>query len=220
MYYRFFCLLILHIIACPGISLGQAFVYTDSEGGITQLLNVRKKQERGGLMLYLNSEIKNTRHFYQPPGHTVEWKLIDHAEKHDFYARRHGNQIAIEGIYQGKPITKTVDVDEKPWINKLDHGLSNWARSEEDELVFWTLKLNSGLDPILFKAEKLGTENLETPAGKFQTVKVKLNLNGFLLSNLWSAYCWYRVSDGLFVKYEGDSGPGTHLRMIELQRIQ
>lgn len=194
-------------------------MYIDSEGDKRKTLHVSKDIEQGGLVLRLKSEQKDSRHYYKPPGSTQDWKLVDHAEKHDFHARRQNNKIVITGTYQGKPLNKVVEVDDKPWINKLDHGLSSWVRSNDDHIVFWTLKLNSGLDAIQFEAEKLGTETVLTAAGEFETIKVKLNLHGFLVSNFWSAHCWYRKSDGLFVRYEGDSGPGTHIRTIELKKI-
>lgn len=194
-------------------------MYTDSEGDMQEVLHVRRTREQGGLVLRLKSQNLDSRHFYNPPGSTQDWQMVDHAEKHDFRAYRQGNQIVIDGTYKGKSIKKSVKVDDKPWINKLDHGLSSWVRSDAEEMVFWTLKLNSGLDPILFEAEKIGTETLQTPAGDFETIRVRLNLHGFIVSKLWSAYCWYRKSDGLFVKYQGDSGPGTDLRTIELKKI-
>ncbi len=54
-----------------------------------------------------------------------------------------------------------------------------------------------------------GTERISTPGGGIEAVKVKVSLGGFL-SAFWSAECWYRVSDGRFVKYSGPSGgPGS-----------
>jgi hypothetical protein len=210
---------LLCILSCSHICRGQEFVYLDKEGDEERILRITKKQVPGKQTLILNSSHKYSEHTYMPPGQTRRWQLKDTSVSHDFLVERVQNEIKISGRYAGESINKKHQIDDKPWINKLDHGLSAWVNSEEEEIVFWTLKLNSGLDPVEFEAEKVDTEEVITPAGTFQTIKVKLRLHGFLISNFWSATLWYRIEDGLFIRYEGDSGPGTSLRTIVLQKI-
>mgnify|MGYP006902068684 CR=1 FL=1 len=219
MYRTFFYLFLFLIVFKSGLCLGQSFVYSDKEGDKKIMLRVSKKHDQGKQMLKLESKEKVSKHVFDPGYFTLEWEIVDHVNQHDFQVRRQENSILIKGLYKGKPLNRTVEIDDKPWINKLDHGLTEWVNSNDEELVFWTLKLNSGLDPIKFDAQKVGRERLQTSAGSFDTIKVRLSLHGFLLTKLWSAYCWYRLSDGLFIKYEGDTGPGTQLRTIELEKI-
>lgn len=198
---------------------GQDYVYLDKVGDEEKQLYISKHNEEGTQQLVLQSSYKYSKHTYSPPGCTSQWQLKDQNASHDFLAKRNHHTITVSGKYAGKAINKKVEIDKKPWINKLDHGLSNWVVSGEKEIVFWALKLNSGLDPVEFEAEKVGREAISTAAGNFQTIKVKLRLHGFLISNFWSATLWFRETDGLFVKYAGDSGPGTSLRTISLQKI-
>ena len=207
------------LLSCPFSLLGQEYIYSDQEGDDKKTLRVSKSQLYDSLLLTLKSSHKYSKHSFSPPGYTKKWRMIDRDADHNFLAERSGNEISIQGKYSGSRISKIVQIDNRPWINKLDHGLSAWVKTDQDHTSFWTLKLGSGLDPVEFEVKKTGTENLTTPAGDFEVIKVKINLDGFLVSNFWSAYLWYREEDGLFIKYQGDSGPGTSLRIIELQEI-
>jgi len=205
--------------SCPTSSIGQEYIYLDQEGDDKKTLQVSISHFRDSLRLTLKSSNKYSRHSYAPPGFTQKWRMVDNDADHNFLAERKDNEISISGKYSGNRISKIVQIDDKPWINKLDHALSVWVKTDQEHTTFWTLKLGSGLDPIEFEAQKTDIEKVSTPAGVFNTIKVKINLEGFLVSNLWSAYLWYRKEDGLFIKYKGDSGPGTSLRIIELQEI-
>jgi len=211
--------IILCFISCSLLCRGQEFLYMDKEGEEEKQIHISKKLNAGSHLLILTSSHKYSKHIYPTPGYTSSWQLKDTISSHDFLVERFQNTLSISGKYAGGPISKTVEIDDKPWINKLDHGLSAWVLSDEDELVFWALRLSSDLDPIEFEAEKVDREEIFTPAGSFRAIKVKLRLHGFFISNLWSATLWYREKDGLFIKYQGDSGPGTSLRTIELENI-
>jgi hypothetical protein len=220
--YSKLCLLILFtcLLLYPLPVVAQELEYMETTGQEETLLKIRIKPRSEGKELIFTDPETYSRHRFQPEGFTQSWIHKDKENQHDFEAIREGNQIHIKGTFKGEVIQKTVKIDERQWINKLDHGLSVWAVGEEDELVFWTLKLSSDLDPIKFRAEKLGTESITLPEGTFDAVKVKLTLDGFLLSSLWSAYCWYEVSSGLFLKYEGaNGGPGTPTTTIELNKM-
>lgn len=212
-FFGFTCLLIE-----PGAT--QQLEYTETTGQEETLLKIHIKPQAEGKELIFTDPATYSRHRFHPEGSTQRWIHQDKEHQHDFEAFREGNQIHIKGVFKGEPIQKSVSIDKRQWINKLDHGLSAWAIGEEKELVFWTLKLSSDLDPIKFKAVKLGTETLTLPEGDFMTVKVKLSLDGFLLSGLWSAHCWYDADSGLFLKYEGaNGGPGTPTTTIALHKI-
>lgn len=216
---RLFFLILLTCI-CNLSGVAQELEYTETTGQEETLLKIRIKPQSEGKELIFTDPETYSRHKFYPEGFTQSWAHKDEENKHDFEAVREGNQIHIKGTFKGESIQKTVTIDERQWINKLDHGLSAWAVGEEDELVFWTLKLSSDLDPIKFRAEKLGIEKISLPEDTFEAVKVKLTLDGFLLSSLWSAYCWYDANSGLFLKYEGaNGGPGTPTTTIELNRM-
>lgn len=219
----------LKVLACISLLflwnksvIAQTIEYSETTGKEEQRLKVQITSLSNGKEIIFTDANTYAHHVFVPDGSTQSWTHRDKKEQHEFKAVRKGNLIEINGIFKGKPIGKTVKVDEKPWINKLDHGLSAWAvtDTEETELIFWTLKLSSDLDPILFRAEKEGQETIYIENKTFEAIKVKISLDGLLLSKLWSAHCWYEANSGLFLKFEGtQGGPGSPLTTILMNEV-
>ncbi|MFP4088873.1 MAG: hypothetical protein ACLFT3_01080 [Cyclobacteriaceae bacterium] len=203
----------------PFFLLAQEYSYLDRTGDEQTQISIQKEQLADGThTLELKEPDRYSLHYFRPKGFTRKWVHKNRSLNHDFVAERQGNTIRISGTFKGEPVNKAVEIDEAVWINKIDHGLSEWSKSGEDEMVFWVLKLSSDLEPIRFRAERVGLEELSLASGPHKAVKIRLKLDGFLYSHLWSAYCWYRESDGLFLKFEGkNGGPGTPLTVISLQ---
>jgi hypothetical protein len=196
----------------------QEYFYTEvTDNTKTNLQITKKETEDGTFLITMKDDHRDSRHYFEPEGYTIRWEHSDTQLGHDFDVVRSGDKIAIKGTFQGKPIDKIVDIDESVWMNKVDHALSSWVRSDDEEVEFWILKLSSDLDPLKIRAEKVGHEILKLNQKTFLTIKVKLTLCGFFLSHLWSSYYWYREEDGLFLKFRGAMGrPGTPLTTIEL----
>lgn len=202
-------------------SIGQEYSYTETTNNKTINYQIKKSKPEGGTYLIeMKDEYRLSRHYITPMGSTVRWHHTDTELAHNFEVERRGNNIAIQGTFKGNLINKTVEVDEAHWFNKVDHALSDWVRSDEEELDFWILKLSSDLDPLKIRAEKVGTETLKLHDGTFQAIKVKLTLCSFFMSNFWSSYYWYRKEDGLFLKFKGAMGlPGTPTTTIEFRQL-
>ena len=212
----------LLLTLCCAISHGifaQKYHYISTTADRPHDIMVTKEKTRQGKNILTLEEYKlYSQHTFNPHLGTEQWALRDDKSDHDFVAQREDDLIRISGSFHGKPIDKTVDIDEDVWFNKLDHGLSAFAVSNREELSFWVLKLLSDLDPIKMVAEKEGVERIEVSGASYEAIKIKLVLDHFILSKLWSARCWYRASDGLFLRYEGANGrPGTPVTVIELQ---
>ncbi len=199
-------------------AFAQQYHYVSTTADHAHDITVTKEKKSGTDVLTLEEYKLYSKHVFYPAVGTRQWTLRDDKADHNFVANRTDNTIHISGSFHGKPVEKTVAIDEDVWYNKLDHGLSAFAVSDQEKLSFWVLKLLSDMDPIKMTAEKEGTERLRMGERTYDAVKVKLTLNHFILSKLWSARCWYRASDGLFLRYEGANGrPGTPVTTIELQ---
>ncbi len=173
--------------------------------------------QQGAVTTIVLEEYKRySKHLLHPTRGTQRWELRDDKLGHNFIAKRDGRIIHIKGTFQQEPIDKQIEVGDALWYNKLDHGLSDFAASDRQKQAFFALKLLSDLDPIDMEAEKVGTERVVVGGKSLEAVKVKLTLNHFLLSKMWSAHCWFRPSDGLFLRYQGANGrPGTPETVIE-----
>ena len=217
---RLVFLLITQFCAVSSYTFAQQYHYISTTEDRPHDIIVTKKATPSGKHTLTLEEYKlYSKHTFDAHMNTEQWALRDDKSDHDFVAQREGNLIRIKGLFNGEAIEKAVDIDEDVWFNKLDHGLSGFAVSDQEELSFWVLKLLSDLDPIKMIAEKEETERIEVSGIFYEAVKVKLILDHFILSKLWSARCWYRASDGLFLRYEGANGPpGTPVTVIELQK--
>ncbi len=217
----FHSLLYIFLVSCftGNVATAQQYHYVSTTADHAHDITVTKEKKQGTDVLTLEEYKLYSQHVFHPTMGTRQWELRDDKADHNFVAKRTNNTIRIKGDFHGKPVEKTVNIDEDVWYNKLDHGLSAFAVSDQQELSFWVLKLLSDMDPIKMTAEKEGIERIQVGEKTYDAVKVKLTLNHFILSKLWSARCWYRASDGLFLRYEGANGrPGTPVTVIELQK--
>lgn len=217
MYVKFLltpCLLVVFFLP----SVGQEYSYSETTNDETTNFQIKKSRpEEGIYLIEMKDEHRLSHHYTMLRGSTVRWQHTDTKLSHDFKVERMGNDIVIRGTFKGNQINKTVEIDDARWYSKVDHALSDWVRSDEEELDFWILKLSSDLDPLKISAEKVGTETIKLEENSFQAIKVRLTLCGFFLSKLWSSYYWYRKEDGLFLKFKGAMGkPGTPTTTIEL----
>ena len=214
---KFICFLLLGSVFSR-YAHAQQYHYVSTTEDRAHDIMVTKGKSGSNHVLTLKEYKLHSEHIFAPQIGTAQWALRDDKSDHDFVAKRNGDIVHIRRTFRGKPINKEVDIDEDVWFNKLDHGLSAFAISDQQEISFWVLKLLSDLDPIKMIAEKEKVERIEVGGQSYEAVKVKLILDHFILSKLWSAQCWYRTSDGLFLRYQGANGrPGTPVTTINLK---
>lgn len=212
----FFALTSLIALAASFPADSQVLAYTSTTEDVTTTQKISRKTEGSYEVVEIWEGDRYSKHYFTKDGATKKWMHQDKTKGHEFVARRNGNTITITGLYQHKKIDKTVSVNDNVWTNKIDYGLSYFVESEHDEIAFWTLKL-SDLEPLQFKAYKEKEETVNINGQSFKAIKVKLTLKNMFLAKLWSAYLWYRASDGLFLKYEGTMGrPGTPVTTIKI----
>jgi len=103
---------------------------------------------------------------------------------------------------QGKKI-KQKDIGDLPWHQHLIL-LNKFVLSDEDEISFVELQLaqqDTKIGVEEFRAIKEGKALREVNGEFIRTFKVRITLPE-KWSHLWSAYAWFRQSDGLFVGFE------------------
>ena len=213
----------LCLLVCSSLSdtlRAQRYRYLSTTDGHSHEVLVTKEENATGQTLLTLKEYKRySQHVFHPKWGTERWELRDEKLGHDFVAQRTDDVIRIRGTFQHEPVQKEVDIGNAIWYNKLDHGLSDFAISNRATHSFEALRLLDDLDLIGMDAERIGPERITLGGQSYEAIKVKLTLNHFLLSKLWSAYCWFRASDGLFLRYQGANGkPGTPETVIELQQ--
>ncbi|MFW6387155.1 MAG: hypothetical protein ACOC0G_00605 [Thermodesulfobacteriota bacterium] len=199
-----------------GLLLGSGCVFADelprvekreylkTTGDKEQLFSWRLENGNG---LKLESRIASERDITHMDSalKTQSWSKYDPQKKTDIRVVRKGERLIFSGVFEGKKVARTFEVDESPWYQALSISLHPFAKGGSDGLEFWTVRSDT-LDVHRLQVKREKEETLELHGEPVACVKLKIQLTG-MKSILWSSYYWLRKSDGLFVRYEGPSGP-------------
>lgn len=134
----------------------------------------------------------------------------------DLEAVRKGDTITINGRFDQKQVAKTVTIDTAPWFQSTSLSMRRFVRNGLNELYFWTIRPDT-LKAYKLVAERKGVEDIQVNGNSETAVMVELRLTG-ILSAFWKSTYWFRQRDGLFLKFEGPSGPpGDPPMSVEFQ---
>ena len=169
------------------------------------------------LILYIyRHEAEEQINYYNHNGTTQKFTYKDSTNNINLSATKQGNSIILKGKSSSKIIDKIIQIDENPWKQSMSYSLSEFALSDEKKIEYWIIRMDK-FKGVKMQAEKDNIEDITINRKLFHTVKVKISSAG-VLSKLWHGYYWYRVSDGLFLRYEGLNGlPGSTKTIIEIQ---
>ncbi len=148
---------------------------------------------------------------------TKSWQVSDPENDSDFRVWREGDELRFEGRFRGEPLDRTEKIDPAPWYQALSISLRPLIDASSSEMEFWSLRPGT-LGAHKLRVSRQGEEVLEVLGEKAPAVKLEIRLTG-LKSMLWSCHYWLRKSDGLFLRYEGPSGPpGWPMTRVTLQQ--
>lgn len=146
---------------------------------------------------------------------TRSWSVDDPQAKTLIKVFRQGRKLVFQGLFNGDEIDRKVKIDSAPWYQALSLSLRQFTDSEKKSIEFWSIRPDT-LDVHRLKVFREAEENIRVNNVTCETIKLKIQLTG-LKSVFWSCYYWLRKRDGLFVRYEGPSGPpGWPLTTVEL----
>lgn len=152
---------------------------------------------------------------------TTSWKVTDQAADTDFRVWREGDRLQIEGRFKGEAIRETREIDDAPWYQALSVSLRPLVGSPREDLEFWSMRPDT-LEVHKLRVTSREEEDFDIMGEKTRTVKLEIRLAGFR-SMFWKCHYWLRKSDGLFLKYEGPSGPPgwpmTRVTLAKKERI-
>ncbi len=146
---------------------------------------------------------------------TLEWFYTNKINHTSLHAMRETDSIRITGQVKGKPVNKTIKIETVAWHQFSEFAFSRILADRQDNVIystFWPEKMSF----YKMKAARIGEEKIRINGKVFDTIKVKVTLDGFK-SIFWSSKYWFRKSDYLFLKYEGVNGlAGTDTTVVEL----
>ncbi len=136
---------------------------------------------------------------------TLEWKMEKSMEDTLLHARRQADTIIIDGRFKGNDLRKVLHIDEDPWYQATSWSLRPFILSPVNSVRFWTVRINT-LKAYKITATKKQNEDLSLGTGNEDAIQVDLRLSG-MLAPFWKSTYWFRRSDGVFLRFEGPSGP-------------
>jgi len=146
---------------------------------------------------------------------TLSWSVDDPQTETLIKVSRQGQKLAFQGVFNGDEIDRKVKIDSAPWYQALSLSLRQFTDSEKMSIEFWSIRPDT-LDVHRLKVFRETEESIKINNVTCETIKLKIQLTG-LKAVFWSCYYWLRKDDGLFVRYEGPSGPpGWPLTRVEL----
>ena len=148
-------------------------------------------------------------------GRTLAWRRSNVAEKTKVRVRRRGDVLLLEGTLDGQPVDRRIAIDGAPWYQAMSLSLRPFVLGGGNVARFWTLRPDT-LEAYLIEARKLGKEHLRIADRQWRAEKIEVRLAGWR-SLFWSARYWFEAEQGVFLRYEGPSGPpGSPVTVVTL----
>jgi hypothetical protein len=140
----------------------------------------------------------------------------DHATKTSYEAVRQDRSILVRGTLKGKPLARTLAIDDSRWLPLLEVSLPRWVLDAGSrQTSFWVIDLPTA-EMHKMSAEKVGRERIKVAGGDVEAIKVRMLTQG-VPAVIWSSPWWFRAADGTFLRYEMARGmPGTPKTIREL----
>jgi hypothetical protein len=136
---------------------------------------------------------------------TVRWNLVSADKSTDISVSRQGNRLHIKGILDGETCDRTLELNDKPWLQALSISLRTLLEDSDQNREFWMLRPDN-LDLHLMQVSEVRATDLPFNGSTLPAWQVEIRPTGWK-TYLWSAHYWFRQSDLCFLKYEGVSGP-------------
>lgn len=210
-----FCLaLLLLAVASPASQAVFRYIEQTGDDSVTFFWQAEASRESTVITQRQGDETYTSR--CTPDGATVLWRYLRLPDT-DIRVERRGHQLHFSGRLAAKPVTKVLDIDDRPWFQPLSYSLQRLVMGNQRQATFWTIRPDT-LDVVAMQAEVAGSEAI-TPADETRSQlahKVVIRPDG-ILAPFWQAEYWFRQDDHLFVQYRGTHGPpGTAETVISL----
>ena len=149
-------------------------------------------------------------------GEVHEWHL-QRGKNTSVTATRKEETIHISGVVDGTPVDTQLAIDKKPWYQFLSFSLQPFLKDNETQQArFWILSPRR-LEMHMMEATKEGEEPVPLHDKETIAIKVRVAPDG-LIGKLFYGHYWYRKTDFLWIKYQGDHGPLSPETVIHLQQ--
>lgn len=204
-------LLLAQTVSPPAPDGGWQTYVERNESGRQVRHHFRGQDGRYELRTDLETGYEHQVYTLDAKGETVAWQYEDSSRDTRLSATLSPNRrIRLTGRHHGKALDKTYQINDQPWNQRFQQGLTDFLRSGQDKTVFWTIgtRGKGELRISRFTARRESAQPL--PAALQQAGHpgpfhhIKLTLYG-MLSVFWSGHYWYEAANGSFLFYSGKS---------------
>jgi len=136
---------------------------------------------------------------------TLSWKIQNRDSQTDLQVERMGNTLVMQGVFAGEVINKKIKIDAAPWYQALSVSLRQFTDHKKETIQFWTIRSDT-LEVHRLQASRQKTVLLEVDNSTVPTIQLEIQPTGWR-APFWSANYWLRENDGVFIRYQGRSGP-------------
>lgn len=149
--------------------------------------------------------------------HTQRWKYCNPSKQTDISVIRRKNVILLSGTHNGERINKSYEIDSIPWAQLFPIGLENFVQSAQKKMKFYAISTMSPAEMKIakFTAKVRNNETISCNGGTVDAIHVRISFSG-LMSILWHGDCWFRKSDGRYIKWDAPGPPGYPHSLVEL----
>jgi len=136
---------------------------------------------------------------------TLSWNMQNSQSGTDLTVNRAGNTLVMRGLFAGEVINKEVQIDAAPWYQALSVSLRQFIDPGQKSIQFWTIRSDT-LEVHRLQVTRQKTTLLEVGSDSVATIQLKIQPTGWR-APFWNANYWLREKDGVFIRYQGRSGP-------------
>ncbi|OHD67271.1 MAG: hypothetical protein A2177_14095 [Spirochaetes bacterium RBG_13_68_11] len=148
---------------------------------------------------------------------TLLYHVVSQLRGIDYTVTREGSRLIVDGVFEGKPVARSIRINTRPWYQSMEWSLHDYVRSESREpLLYWVVHPWEA-KAYLLQARCEGIDAITLDGLPLSALRVRVGPAG-ILRIFWSTLYWFRPSDARYLRYEGVRGlPGTPKTTVELE---
>ncbi|MCH9613553.1 MAG: hypothetical protein SP1CHLAM54_05580 [Chlamydiia bacterium] len=195
----------MFLLLLPALLLGKTVTYTFNEEVSGETLPVTWTYEKTKEGIVLQGKERNSKTIIDCYSDLTFHKVTIN-DKLFYY--REGNML-FATTPKGK---RSYKLGKTPWIQQFWFGLIPFVQSTDERIEFYVVNPRN-LDLVRLKAIKRNVVKLTLDGKTYDALRIKITLPGFK-GAFWKAYIFFDMQTSDFLKYVGNSGPGTPTETI------
>ncbi len=200
----------LFFIFLPPV-FSDVFLFEVKKGDDQALVEWRTRRYADGrIELTSRNALENVSHHLlcDAAYNTLRWSFRKQSQNTDYTVTRKGDVLYYEGVIKGESVKREERCEGLKWYQFHALSLPQYLDSDFDDIKFISIRPDDG-KLFQLSAKSGGRETIKVNGESVQAIRVDVYLCG-LLSRFGHVSYWFRVQDGIFVKYEGITGfPGS-----------